>query len=84
MAKKSEYVSKAITTKIQFTSRASVKIRDNYYTVEACEERMIPQDISDIDMDAERALLWDCVNTECDKQIDDIIQMFKQKLKQNA
>ena len=64
-----EYTSKAKITSIRATSRASVKIRDSYFTVEFTEERMIP-DIKGIDIEEERALLWDAVNDECDNQID--------------
>ena len=71
MAKKKEPISKAKTTLIRFTSRASVKIKDNYYTVEATEEKMIP-DLPDIDLDMEKQLLWDEVNREVDLQIEDI------------
>ena len=77
---KKEYISKAKTVSIRFTSRASTKIRDNYYTVEACEERIIP-DVPDIDIEMEKKLLWDSVNSECDKQIDDIWQEFKERRK---
>ena len=63
------YESKAIITSIRATSRASVKIHDNFFTVEFCEERMIP-DIEGIDIEEERALLWDTVNDECDNQVD--------------
>ena len=80
MAKKKEYISKAKTVSIRFTSRASTKIGDNYYTVEACEERVIPE-LPDIDMEREKELLWDSVNSECDKQIDDIWEEFKKRRK---
>lgn len=71
-----EYVSKAITTTIRATSRASVKIRDNFYTVEYCEERAIP-DVEGVNLDEERMALWITVNTECDNQISDIVKTFK-------
>lgn len=67
---------KAIITKISATSRASVKVRDNFYTVEYSEERAIPDGI-DIDIDAERQMLWDTVNGECDNQIEEILKTFK-------
>ena len=72
------YILKAKTVSIKFTSRASVCVDKNYYTVEACEERMIP-DIDDINMDEERQALWDTVNTECDNQIQDILKTFSKK-----
>ena len=68
--------SKAIITTIRATSRASVKVRDNFYTVEYSEERAIPND-ADIDIEAERQMLWDTVNSECDNQIEEILKTFK-------
>jgi hypothetical protein len=73
-----KYESKAIITTIKAASRASVKIRDNYYTVEYCEERTIP-DVNDVDIESERALLWETCNNECDNQINDILQAFSSK-----
>lgn len=86
----------AIPTTIKATSRASVKIGDNYFTVEYSEERMIPQveeiQSTDIqgnktskiiaaDIEKERADLWDTVNSECDNQIDIIQDYFKKSKK---
>lgn len=70
------YESKAKTTKISATSRASVKVRDSYYTVEYQEERAIP-DIDSVDLEREREMLWATVNDECDRQVQDIINTFK-------
>ena len=70
------YESKAIITSIKATSRASVKIGDSYYTLEYCEERMIP-DTDDIDINTERRMLWDTVNAEVDNQIAETIQAVK-------
>lgn len=64
------------TTSIKFTSRASVKIGDSYYTLEATEERMIP-DLPEVNLEEERASLWECVNAECDNQIAQILETFK-------
>lgn len=75
--KKKTYEQKATTFSIKFTSRASVKVGDSFYTVEACEERLIPLDIDGIDVDQEKKLLWDAVNTECDTQIEDILKTYK-------
>ena len=71
-----EYESKAVTSCIRFTSRASVKVKDNFFTVEACEERMIPA-IDGVDLEEEKRLLWDAVNAECDDQIADILKTYK-------
>ena len=72
-------MAKALTTSIKFTSRASVKIGESYYTVECCEERMIPviEGIEAVDVDEARRNLWNTVNGECDKQIEDILNTFK-------
>lgn len=74
--KKKNYEPKAIPTSIKFVSRCSVKVGDSFYTVEACEERLIPA-IEGIDMDEERKALWDTVNIECDKQVEDILKLTK-------
>ena len=71
-----EYESKAIISTIKATSRASVKIGDSYYTMEYCEERVIP-DMDDVDIATERQILWDTVNREVDNQISDIVQAVK-------
>lgn len=71
-----KYESKAIISTIKATSRASVKIKDNFYTVEYAEERLIPED-ENIDITEERQLLWDTCNSEVDNQITDILNSFK-------
>ena len=70
------YVSKAKVNSIKATSRASVKIKDSYYTVEYTEERIIP-DVEGVDLEAELKLLWDEANYQCDDQIEQIIKQFK-------
>jgi len=71
-----EYTVQGKPVSIRFTSRASVKVGDSFYTVEACEERMIP-DMEGINMFKERENLWDTVNNECDVQIQEILKTFK-------
>lgn len=70
------YTSKAKTTLIRATSRQSVKIHDQFYTIEFCEERTIP-DMDDVNLVKERQLLWDDVNSECDNQITEIDDMWR-------
>jgi len=70
------YESKAVTTTIRATSRASVKIRDNYFTMEYCEERVIPE-VEGVDLEQERAILWDLVNNEVDNQVGILKEMAK-------
>ena len=75
---KKKYEQKAITTTLRFTSRASIKIGESFYTMEACEERIIP-DLPDIDIEQERKLLWDTVNEEVDNQLIEVKQVYGQK-----
>lgn len=74
--KKKIYESKAVTTSIKFTSRCSIKVGESFYTVEACEERLIPA-VEGVDINEERKILWDIVNMECDKQVEDILRTYK-------
>lgn len=71
-----EYTSKAIVTNIKATSRTAIKIRDNYYTVEYTEERSIP-DVDGVDIEKERTLLFDAVNSVVDDQAEDILRTFQ-------
>lgn len=73
---KKTYEQKAITTSIKFTSRASIQIEGKFYTMEACEERIIP-DIAGINLEQERKLLWDTVNLEVDNQLIDCENTYK-------
>ena len=70
------YEQKAITTTIRATSRASVKIRENFYTIEYSEERVIPE-VEGLDLESEKKILWDDVNREVDLQIEDIYEATK-------
>lgn len=70
------YESKAVVTTIKATSRVALKIRDNYFTIEYSEERSIPEDV-DIDIDYERSLLFDDVNSIVDNQMSDIQATFR-------
>lgn len=69
------YEPKAIISKIQATSRMSLKIKEQYYTIEYSEERVIP-DIDGVDIDKEREALWDAVNDQCDEQAAVIYETF--------
>ena len=50
-----------------------MKIRDNFYTLEYSEERVIP-DIEGVNIEEERQALWDAVNAECDNQIEETVK----------
>ena len=59
---------------IKAISRASVKIKDSFYTFEYGEERAI--DESD-NIDEAKKELWDSCNSEVDAQIEDVVNMLK-------
>lgn len=67
-------MSVGVTTAIRITSRASIKVKDSFYTIEYCEERSIPEGA---DLEEERTELWGVCNSEVDNQLEDIIKMSK-------
>lgn len=77
MSEETKPVSIAITTKIEAHSRMSVKIKDNFYTFEFIEERLIPEPLNEEALNAEREMLWDKVNEEVDKQVELVMDMMK-------
>lgn len=74
------YEPKAKTTKISYTSRASIKLQtktgDNFYTVEATEERSIP-DVEGVDINEEWKALCSEVDGLIDYQTEQIVNTFK-------
>lgn len=72
------YESKAITNTIKAESKITIKIRDNFYSVTFAEERLIPA-IEGVDVESERAILFDDVNKIVDEQAAEIINTFSKK-----
>lgn len=70
------YEVKAVPTTIKATSKCTVKVRDNYYSIEYTEERALPN-FDDVDMEMERVHLFEDCNEIVDKQINDILDSFK-------
>ena len=70
-----QYVSKAMPKIIKFSSRASVKVKDNFYTIEYGEERQI-DNFENVDINKERQLLIDDCNKQVDNQIEEIVKTF--------
>ena len=66
----------ARTVTIKATNRMSVKIDNNYFTVEWCEERMLPEGLTEEEVKAERVKLWDICVQECENQISDINRVY--------
>lgn len=76
MPKKKEYVPQAIPTAIKCNSRISLKIKDNFYTIEYGEERALPEGFNVADIDKEREALWNTCNNEVDNQAEEIKKLF--------
>lgn len=70
------YESKAKITMISGTSKATVQINNNYYSFSYSEERQLPEEES-VNIAQERELLWDTLNSEVDKQVEQIVKCYK-------
>lgn len=71
-----EPVENVQTVEIRADSSATVEINKKWFKVSYGETRIInnPQTVN---MDEERQKIWNTVNSEVDKQIQDIIESFK-------
>lgn len=69
-----EYKIKGIPTEIKATSRVAIKIKENFYTIEATETRALPAE--NVNLDAEYAALFDSINGIVDAQCNDILHTF--------
>lgn len=67
------------TTSIRFTSRASVKIRDNYYTFEATIEKQCPETYTEKEYEQAKNALWSEANCEVDNQVSEVVELLKNK-----
>lgn len=72
----SEYVQQAKTVKISATSKATIQIKGNYYSFAYSEERELPEDQLRVNIEKERELLWETLNTEVDNQIQEITKLY--------
>ena len=75
------YKPQAETSTIKFTSRAAIKAKDNYFTIEATEERNVFPDMEGLDLEKEWEALCNSVNSIVDKQVDDIYEYMIKKEK---
>ena len=71
------YRQQAKVIKISGTSKATVQIKNNYYSFSYSEERELPEDQSRVDIEKERELLWETLNSEVDNQINEIMELYK-------
>lgn len=72
-----EYRQQGKTIKISGMSKATVQIKNNYYSFSYSEERELPEDDTRTNIEKERELLWETLNSEVDKQIDQIMELYK-------
>lgn len=70
-----EYIPKAKPTMIKFNSRASVKIKESFYTFEYGEERQI-DNFDEVNIDKEIQYLTESCNNVVDKQIEEVVNMI--------
>ncbi len=66
------YEVKGRTTKITATSRCAIKIKDNYYTLELSEERVMPEE-TEVNLNREYEAIFNSINNEIDNQMQDIL-----------
>lgn len=72
------YISKAYPKTIKFSSRASIKIKDSFYTFEYGEERQI-DNFDEVDIQKEIICLTTDCNNVVDNQIEEIVQELLHK-----
>ena len=72
----SDYIQQAKTIKISGTSKATVQVNNNYYSFSYGEERELPGDCSRVNLDKERELLWESLNSQVDKQVEEIVKLY--------
>lgn len=75
----SDYVQQAKTVKISATSKATVQVKGNYYSFSYSEERELPEDDSRVNLEKERELLWNDLNDEVDKQVEEIVKLCQEQ-----
>lgn len=71
------YVQQAKTVKISGTSKATIQIGNNYFSFSYSEERELPIEQSDVNLEEEKKLLWDTLNAEVDKQLEEVSNAYK-------
>lgn len=64
---------------IKFTSRASVKLGDSYFTFEACIEKTVPENLTNEEYSQFKQAVWDEANMEVDNQIAETTEFLKKK-----
>ena len=80
--KEEEYVPLGIPTKITALSRNSVKLKEDYYTFEAIEERTFPENATGIDLEKEWKAIFDSVNSIVDFQYNETLDAVFGKKKE--
>lgn len=74
------YVPQAVTTGISADVKMTVKIRDNYYSVTAHEDRTVPPN-EDVNLHKEWQCLYESIYGECLDRIEEIKEAFGSKRK---
>ena len=77
-ARQKKYVPKAKTTTISAHVKMTLKVRDNFISVEGQEERSVP-DEEGVNVGKEWEALWDDVYASCDEEMALILKDMKVK-----
>lgn len=76
MANPKKYTPKSIVKEFHVTSRASVKIDNEFYTFEYSETRYLDSP-EEVNMDKETTNAWDYAHSQVDKQVREIVELGK-------
>lgn len=71
--KENSSVSIGSVTMLRYMSGATICHNETYYKFECCEERKLPEDLTEEQVQDEREKLWAHLNAEVDRQIADVI-----------
>lgn len=65
------------------SSRISARFGQNYYTAEFTESKVLPDNLSNEELQPYRDKLWEVVNREVDNQIEQVRILYEQSKIQN-
>ena len=79
MARKKVYEPKAVPSTIAAKVKLTIKIKDNFISVEGYEERTVPPDAVDVDMEKEWQFLYEELESTVDEEMANYIDEMQSK-----
>jgi hypothetical protein len=73
--KRKQIIDRGIITKIQATSRCSVKLKETFYTFEFVQELTFDP-TKKYNFEIEKEELWETVHAEVDKQVREVMELM--------